>query len=250
MNPKMISVVIPMYNEEKGAEKCVRTLDKYLSEHFEKYEIVTVNDGSRDSTESILFSLKETFPCHAPVSYKDNRGKGCAVRTGIAASKGDIVLYTDCDLAYGCEVIADMTEKIGENDVVIGSRNLSKEGHEGYTLLRKIASKVYIKFLNIAAGFSHSDSQCGIKCYKGDAARNIFDKCQTDGFAFDLEALMIAEASGYAIGEHSVKIINHAEEGSKVNIIKDTFKMLSDIKRIKKHIKGLKAEGKLIKHNN
>ncbi len=226
-----------MYNEEKGALQCVETLDRYLSENFDKHEIITVNDGSRDGTEGVLFSLAEKYPDLKPVSYKENRGKGCAVRTGILESKGDIVVYTDTDLAYGVDVIGKMADKC--KDIVIGSRNLTKEGHKSYTLLRKLASKTYIKFLNFAAGFSHSDSQCGIKCYKGDIARRIFPLCKTDGFAFDLEALMIAERMGYQVDEYGVSIINHTEEASKVHIVKDTLKMLSDIKKIKKHVKSI-----------
>lgn len=241
MNLNKISVVIPMYNEEKGAAACVATLDKYLSQSFNDYEIVCVNDGSRDSTEQVIYDLAKQYPHLTPCSYKQNKGKGGAVRTGVCASTGDCVVYTDCDLAYGTEVIGKMAELIDGCDVVIGSRNLSKEGHKSYTLLRKLASKVYIKFLNIAAGFKHSDSQCGIKCYKGDRARQIFALCRTDGFAFDLEALMIAEKLGLDIKEFGVSIINHAEEASKVHIVKDTFKMLSDIRRIKKHVRTLKV---------
>lgn len=249
MNRNMISVVIPMYNEEKGAAKCVATLDSYLKENFECYEIVAVNDGSRDKTEEVILGLKESYPNLTPVTYKENQGKGCAVRTGVGASKGDIVLYTDCDLAYGTDVIGKMAKELEEKkaNVVIGSRNLSKEGHKGYTLLRKIMSKVYIKFLAIAAGFKYSDSQCGIKCYEGKVARDIFALCQTNGFAFDLEALMIADAMKCNIGEYGVCIINHAQEASKVHIIKDTLKMLGDIRRIKKHVKALKKNGKLPK---
>ena len=186
-----------MYNEEKGAAACVSALDTYLSKNFEDYEIVAVNDGSRDGTEAELFSLAEKYPHLKPVTYKDNRGKGCAVRTGILASSADMVVYTDCDLAYGTDIISEIVKPLDSHDIVIGSRNLSKEGHKGYSFIRKLASKVYIKLLNFAAGFDHSDSQCGIKCYKGEVARRIFALCQTDGFAFDLEVLILADRLGY-----------------------------------------------------
>ncbi len=239
MNPDKISVVIPVYNEEKNILICMDRLCSYMSEHFEDYEIILVNDGSSDSTEKLFLTHAGNYANLKMVSYCQNQGKGYAVKTGMLETTGGRIVCTDCDLAYGVEVIGEMADKLTEYDLVIGSRNLTKEGHKGYNFARKIASKVYIKLLNLAAGFRHTDSQCGIKAYRGDTARRIFRYCETKGFAFDLEVLMIAEKAGYIIGEYPVSIINHSSEGSKVRIIQDTKKMLSDLRRIKKHINDL-----------
>lgn len=238
----MISVVIPMYNEESIAEESMRELSSYMSANFSDWEIVVSNDGSRDRTKDIMTALSEEIDGLRFVSYDDNRGKGSAIREGILATKGDTVIYTDCDLAYGTEIIKTIAEKLenDRSDIVIGSRNISNDGYAGYTFLRKLASKTYIKVICMAAGFSHSDSQCGIKCFKGDAARRIFATCQINSFAFDLEALMTAEAMGYKVTEQAVKIINHRESTSKVHLVKDTMKMLRDIRQIKKRLKKQK----------
>ena len=82
---------------------------------------------------------------------------------------------------------------------------------------------------------SLSDSQCGIKGFRRDAAKKIFSNCEVDRFAFDLEVIMIANKVGYRIEEMPVKIINHRE--SKVNVLRDSFKMLRDVRRMKKRIK-------------
>lgn len=234
-----ISVVIPVYNEEKNIESCLETLCGYMDSHFKDYEVIIVNDGSTDSTEQVFLRSAGSYRNLKMISYTPNKGKGGAVRTGMLATTGDRVVCTDCDLAYGVEVIGRMAAELDGYDLVIGSRNLTKEGHKGYNFLRKAASKTYIKLLNLVAGFRHSDSQCGIKAYRGEAARRIFSCCQTDSFAFDLEALMIAEKMGYSIGEYPVSIINHSKEDSKVHIFRDTKKMLSDLKRIKKYVKDL-----------
>lgn len=236
----MLSVIIPMYNEENGCRKCIETLDAYLSGVFDKYEIVAVNDGSTDRTEERLGELKTEFENLRVCSYHENRGKGGAVREGVLNSAFDTVLYTDCDLAYGTKIIKSMydEQKSSGKDIIIGSRNISGEGYEGYTFFRKIVSKAYIKVIGLAAGFKHSDSQCGIKCF-GNCAKDIFSKCTVNGFAFDLEALMIGEKLGYSVGEYPVKILSHDQGRSKVRLLTDTVHMLKDLKDIKKRIKDI-----------
>ncbi|MGN1128023.1 MAG: hypothetical protein ACI4T6_03605, partial [Candidatus Flemingiibacterium sp.] len=126
----------------------------------------------------------------------------------------------------------DIFEISPETDIVIGSRNLSSDGYEGYTFIRKLASKTYIKCLALAAGFRLSDSQCGFKCFRHETAQKIFSTCEVDGFAFDFEVLIKAKNLGTKITEMPVKVINH--RASKVNVLRDSFRMLRDIRRIKK----------------
>ena len=244
-----ITVCIPMYNESSIAADCARTLYAACSEFAaasgDGYEIIFCDDGSKDDCAELVRREAEALGANAcgvtigVVGYHDNRGKGSAVRTAFAASTGDIVLYTDCDLAYGTDVIGEAVARMKASgaDLVIGSRNVSSDGYEGYTLVRKLASKAYIAVLNLFAGFKLSDSQCGFKVFRGDAGRRIFSLCETDGFAFDQEALMIAGRMKLRIEEMAVKIVNHRE--SKVHVLSDSFKMLGDLRRIKKRVKKL-----------
>jgi len=235
-----LTVVIPMYNEAKNAPHTVAALKAFAAAHpGREYEFILVNDGSRDNCQALAEEAAAGDPAFRILGYPDNRGKGAAVREGMLASTGDAVIFTDCDLAYGLEAVdrmADQWQREG-TDIVIGSRNLSADGYEGYTFKRKLMSKVYIRLLNVAAGFRHSDSQSGIKCFSGRAAHDVFGRCQVNRFAFDLEALLIAERLGYTIGEMAVKVINHAEGESKVSVVKDTLRMLRDIRKMKKRIR-------------
>lgn len=241
-----VTVCIPMYNESSIAAQCARSLYSacagFSAGTGDSYEVIFCDDGSSDSCADIVrreaAELGDLVDIRV-VGYAQNRGKGSAVRTAFAASSGDVVLYTDCDLAYGTDVIGKAVEtmKVSGTDVLIGSRNVSADGYEGYTFLRKLASKTYIAVLNLFAGFSLSDSQCGFKVFRGDAGRRIFQNCATDGFAFDIEALMIAGRMGYSISEMAVKVINHRE--SKVHVFRDTFRMLGDLRRIRKRVKRM-----------
>ena len=227
-----------MYNENKIIADTANTLHKYMTERFgDDFEILFSNDGSRDGCDKTVSELGLSNV--RVVGYEKNRGKGCAVRHAILESRGDIVMFTDADLAYGVEVIGeayDIMEKEG-CDMLVGSRTLHKEGYAGYTLIRKIASKTYIKFLSVVGGFKLSDSQCGFKAFRHDLAQKVFSLCETDGFAFDLEAILIANKMKAKTYEMPVKIINHRE--SKVNVFSDAIRMLKETRRIKKRVKKL-----------
>jgi len=91
--------------------------------------------------------------------------------------------------------------------------------------------------VSLVAGFRHSDSQCGIKMFRGDVGRKIFSHCQVGGWAFDLEVLLIADRMGCRVGEYPVKVINHRE--SKVHLLKDSMKMMSEIPKIKQRVRQI-----------
>lgn len=233
------SLCIPMYNEASIIKDTANTLHEYMSANFEDYEILFSNDGSKDDCGKIVEEMN--LPNVRVVGYEQNMGKGYAVRTAMLAAEGDVIMFTDADLAYGTDVIKQVYDTFAANpdaQMVIGSRNLHKDGYEGYTFIRKIASKAYIKVLSIVGGFKLSDSQCGCKAFRGDAAKKIFSRCEVNRFAFDFECILWAVKFGMKIVEMPVKIINHRE--SKVNVLRDSFKMVRDILKMKKRIKKAK----------
>ena len=240
-----ISVCIPMYNEAAIIAENAQKLWAYMEENFvtpegeRDYEIIYSNDGSKDGCDKIVESLG--LPGIKVVGYENNKGKGYAVKTAMLASVGDIVMFTDADLAYGTDVITQMVDTFDANpdsQLVIGSRNLSEDGYSNSTLIRKIASKAYIKVLCIVGGFKLSDSQCGCKGFRRQAVDQIFPRLEVNGFAFDFEALLWASKFKYKITEMPVSIKVHGE--SKVRIVRDTLKMLRDILRMKKRINKVK----------
>ena len=230
-----------MYNESRVIEGSAKELAAYMQKTFSDYEIVFCSDGSTDGCDEIVRNLN--LPNVKVIGYEQNQGKGYAVRTALLAATGDICMFTDADLAYGTEVIERVYKTFEENpdaDMVIGSRNLHKDGYEGYTFLRKLMSKVYIKVLCIAGGFKLSDSQCGCKAFTKNAVQKIFPRCEVNRFAFDFEAILWAIKMNMKIVEMPVKVINHGE--SKVNILKDTLRMLKDLRKMKKRIKKAKID--------
>jgi len=233
-----ISLVIPAYNEEEIIEESAKTLCDFFKEEFgdKEYEIIFVNDGSKDETQKKIDSLAEKYSCVRSAGYPENKGKGSAVRVGALAATGDFIIFTDCDLAYGCAIIKEFYNRFldGDCDLVVGSRKLAAGGYESYTFLRKIMSKVYHVIVSLLTGTDFSDSQCGIKGFSKKAVDMIFPECVVDRFAFDLEILIIASNNSLKIAEMPAKIINHRESRSSINPIRDSLEMLSQIIRIKK----------------
>jgi Glycosyltransferases involved in cell wall biogenesis len=238
-----ITLVIPLYNEELILNDTVKTVREYMDTAFpDDHEIIFVDDGSTDSSKAILDEV-----CSGSVryiSYQPNRGKGYAVRQGMLEGKGDLIVFTDCDLAYGLEVVSEMVNLFDERpefDAVVGSRVKHPEGYAGYNFPRKLVSKTYLSLLRLWGGLSLSDSQTGIKGFRHDAAKRIFPLCEVDRFAFDYEAIKIGQKCGYKFGELPVKIVNHRP--STIRFFRDTRRMLRDVGRAKKRIKKLKIDG-------
>ena len=223
------SLCIPMYNESSIIADTAKTLSVFMESNFSDYEILFSDDGSTDGSGDIVRAL--ALPNVRVVGYEKNRGKG-------SAAEGDVVMFTDSDLAYGTDVLLRVFEemtKADAPDVLVGSRNIAADGYEGYTFMRKVASKTYIKVLCAVGGLRLSDSQCGCKAFSGKAAKAIFSRCQVNGFAFDFEVILLAQKLGLSIRELPVKVINHRE--SKVHLIADASRMLKEVVAIKKRVK-------------
>jgi len=239
-----ITVCIPMYNEISTAantsEQLIAALEDYCAKSGDTYEIIFSDDGSSDGCADAVRRDIPT-PCGEVriVKGEVNMGKGAAVRRAVLASTGDVVMYTDCDLAYGCKVIGEAVEVMKQEscDIVAGSRAIHPEGYAGYTFIRKLASKIYVKVLTTFAGFRLSDSQCGFKVFRGELAAKIFPLAETNGWAFDFELFLLAKREGAVVRELPVKIINHRE--SRISVLRDSVRMLREIARIKKRVASL-----------
>lgn len=234
MQDRKISLVIPAYNEEAIIEDTVRAALSFMEGKFSDFELIIADDGSTDETAAIVKGIHD--PRLSLVGYEKNRGKGAAVRQGVLSASGDYIVYTDADLAYGIEAVGELVEALLESgaDAALGSRKLHEKGYADYPFLRLAASRSFSFITGTLTGFRY-DTQCGIKAYKAEAAKKVFLMCETEGFAFDFEVIMLAKAFGFSFTELPVMIINHRE--SKVRVLRDSIKMFSDLIRIRASVK-------------
>lgn len=227
-----LSVIIPAYNEEKRLPKTLKEIDKYLKGQPYEYEILVVNDGSRDRTVEVAKSLIPKIKNLKVIGYEKNQGKGYAVRFGMLEAKGDFRLFTDADNSTSINQIEKIWPEFEKGfDIVIGSRDVKGAVSdpsqpwirkiilgEGFKLLRKI----------VVGLWGIKDTQCGFKGFKKKVVEDIFPRCQINRFAFDPEILVIARKMGYKIKEVPVYWKNDPESKVKpkwiVNMAIDLLK--------------------------
>ncbi|MFC1663817.1 dolichyl-phosphate beta-glucosyltransferase [Patescibacteria group bacterium] len=235
-----LSVVIPAYNEEKRLPKTLVEVDKYLRKQSYDYEILVVNDGSKDRTAEVVKAQFSEIKNLRLIDNKENHGKGFVVRQGMLEAKGEYRVFTDSDNSTSLDHFEKMLLWFEKGyDIVIGSRD-----EKGAVLdppqpaSRRILGYSFKLLTQIICGtWGILDSQCGFKGFSEGAAESIFPKCKINRFAFDPEILVIAKKLGYKIKEIPVFWKNDLE--SKVKF-KNMVKMGLDLLKIRWNlIKGI-----------
>ena len=227
-----LSIVVPCYNESKDIAKNSEIIKNYLESIKQDYELILVNDGSKDNTKEVI----EAIPGVKALSYESNRGKGGAVKYGIENATGDYVLFMDADLSTDLEAIDRFIKLAPKYDMVIGSRHAK----DSVIKKKQPALRVFIgwccrKLVNMKFHFKYKDTQCGFKAMRTDIAKKIVEKQVVNNFAFDVEYLYIAKLNNLSIYEMGV--IWADDRGSTVSPLKSSIKFFKDLSFIKKHKK-------------
>ena len=228
-----LSIVIPAYNEEK---RIAPTIDKILGFMKAKdyaFEVVVVDDGSTDGTVELVKSRFGQFGNVKVLANEANHGKGYVVRQGMLFGQGDILLYTDADLATPIEEIDKMLLQVTAGyDVVAGSRVIkSPEAKVRRGFLRFIIGRIFSLFVRMLTVRGLSDTQCGFKMFTKGAAREIFSRQKIDSFSFDVEILYLAKRLGFRIKE--VPVSWFETKDTKVRFVRDSLMMARDLFRIR-----------------
>ncbi|MCC7541710.1 MAG: glycosyltransferase family 2 protein [Deltaproteobacteria bacterium] len=230
--PVSVSVVIPAFNEEARLPVTLTKVLKYLEETHPDHEVLVVDDGSRDHTADVAESFRDKDPALRVLRLERNRGKGAAVRTGVLASTKDWVLVTDADLSTPIEELAALLRWAALGyEVVIGSRGLPQSDirlrQPRYRELMGRGFNLLVRSL-LLGGFS--DTQCGFKLYRGDVGRDLFGRSELDGFAYDVEILLMAKQK-HRVRE--VPVVWYHAGNSKVSPGRDAAKMALDLVKMR-----------------
>lgn len=234
MNQKQLSlsVIIPAYNEEARIGKTVSSIDRFLNQRPDGYEIVVVDDGSSDQTQRIVRDLSERIPEIRLIAHAKNHGKGWAVRSGMLNARGAFRLFMDADGSTSINHWIGLRDSIEMGaDVAVGSRHAHGAViQKRQSLHRVVLGFVFRELVRMLFRFEIHDTQNGFKAFTAEAAQRIFKRQTVKGWAFDVEVLAIAKRLGYSIVE--IPIVWIDDERSKVKAL-SMPKMLLDILRIR-----------------
>ncbi len=238
MSRPLLSLVIPAFNEEKRLPQTLARVYEYLSSQPYPSQVLVVDDGSVDRTAEVVKSFAAT---HANVQLVpgDHRGKGYAVRTGMLAARGHVILFMDADLSTPIEEVEKLMPWFERGyDIVIGSREGSGAQRIAEPFYRHWMGRVFNLLVRLLAVPGIDDTQCGFKAFRDDVVRDIFTRVQLYGdkaprvaeamvTAFDVEVLFIARKLDYRIKEVPVQWRYGTE--TKVNPLRDSWRNFRDV---------------------
>jgi len=212
-----VTIVIPMYNEEKGIPKVLDNIKDVMSESSWDYEIIAVDDGSSDKTAEIVQQQEEI----KLIQHNENRGYGAALKTGIRRASGDIIVITDADGTYPNDKIPEMLSYIGDYDMVVGARIGESVK---IPLLRKPAKAILAYLANFLAETKIPDLNSGLRAFKKEVVMKYFP-ILPPGFSFTTTITLAMLSNGYAV--KYIPINYHEREGkSKIRPIRDTYNFI------------------------
>ena len=233
MSTPLLSIVIPAHNEEKRLPPSLKAVSEFLKQQDYSSEILVVENGSSDQTYEIARSFEKSIP-NLIVFQEKNAGKGLAVKRGMLEAQGQYRIFCDADFSMPVEEINKfLPPYIEEYDVAIASRELPSSIRIDEPEYRHLIGRVFNSMVRWTVLPGLHDTQCGFKAFRGDIADAVFRRQTLPGWSFDAEVLVIARQLGYRIEE--VPITWYYKPGSRLNIVKDSIQMASDLLTIRRN---------------
>jgi glycosyltransferase involved in cell wall biosynthesis len=239
-----ISLVIPAYNESSRLPHTLDAAWSFLESRGDGFELILVDDGSTDDTSDIARRFAAEHSNVTVITIR-HAGKAAAVRAGLEAATGNIIGFSDADLATPLGYLDDFIARVdGGVDIVIGSREGVGARRIGEPWYRHAMGRVFNRMVQLIVLSGIEDTQCGFKVFRREAAQSILDRTllyrdgrQVSGprvTAFDVEFLAVARALGLTIV--SVPVVWTYGTNSKVNPIRDTLHNAYDILRVRANL--------------
>jgi dolichyl-phosphate beta-glucosyltransferase len=229
---RRLSVWVPAFGEADRIGGTVRRLREELAdiEAAGGLDIVVVDDGSADATADAALAAG----ADQVVVQPRNRGKGAAVRVGVAAARGRTIAFTDADLAYGPSQVRRVLTAVEDGwDAAIGDRRHRDSRTLAATSRLRSAGSLAINLLGYAVLLgAYRDTQSGLKAFRSDVAHFIFSRSQVDRFAFDIEVLHLIERYHFSLTEVPVEVTN--SDRSTVSAARDALRLARDLLRIRR----------------
>lgn len=232
MKPEL-SIIVPAYNESQRLPNTLNDMQLVLQERAFSAEVIVVDDGSSDGTAERVRGLVAGMPQLRVIECEENRGKGEAVRTGVLAARGEVVLFMDADNSVSLDQVDLLLQSIQAGaDAAIGSRYLERSDMARPQPWYRVAwSRLANWFVQRALLRGVIDTQCGFKAFRAEPARRAFEQLTISGWGFDLEVLTLLQEMGYQTVEVPVTFID--DPRSRIDPLADAWGVARDFVQVK-----------------
>ncbi len=222
-----VSIIIPTYNEELSIVNTIQETSKTMNRFHIPHEIIIVDDGSTDNTSMEASKAAASFDNVKVVHYRQNHGKGNAIKYGCRFASGDLVTFLDADLELHPNQLPTFLEymKKYNADIVVGSKR-HPESRINYPIIRKFLSLAYLLVVKVLFRLPISDTQLGLKLYRRKVIDTIIPKMLVKRYAYDIEILANARHSGYKMIDAPIVLHYHRKKG-RIKI-KDMLRIAND----------------------
>jgi glycosyltransferase involved in cell wall biosynthesis len=235
VNPPLVNVTLPVFNEAAQLAESVGRLLAFLREHDRfTYEVVIADNGSTDQTRAVAEEVRERRP-EVRVVHLPEQGRGRALKQVWTESRADILSYMDIDLSTDLEAFPRLIEPLasGEYDVATGSRLLPLS-QTTRCWKRETISRCYNRLLKACFHTRFTDAGCGFKALTQQAARELLPRLEDPGFFFDAELLVWAERSGYRVLDLPVRWVEDPD--SRVRLLQAAWENLGGMLRLRRNL--------------
>ena len=235
----LLSLIIPAYKEADRLPATLRRIQEHRRSWKFTHEIIIVVEPSEDGTLALAESAAKSASQFVVLTHHERRGKGFAVRSGMLRARGDFIFFTDADLSTPLEDLDASLQRFRKDrsiEVIVGNRQHPETRillHQNRS--REWMGKVFNRIAQTLTGLKIRDTQCGFKGFRHRAAKEIFGRQRIDGFSFDVEVLLLAQAMGFSTVEVPVHWTNSPT--SRVRVLHDSTEMLCDLFRIRQLVK-------------
>jgi dolichyl-phosphate beta-glucosyltransferase len=230
-----VDVILPVHNERVRIERSLALVTAFAVAHPD-HHFAFVDDGSTDGTPVRIRAHLEAarVPNVELLTYRPRRGKGHAIRVGVAHARAALVCFTDGDLPYSLDHLGRLVAALGAHDLVIGRRDRRDPTERILRRPRWMMGRCFNRLARLALGLPHPDTQAGLKGFRREVARALFARQRVRGFGFDVEVLYLARRLGYRVGEIPARVSPaHSDAASQVDLLRDPLRMCRDLVTIR-----------------
>ncbi|MGD0897091.1 MAG: dolichyl-phosphate beta-glucosyltransferase [Thermoguttaceae bacterium] len=236
----ILSLVLPAYNEAARLPPYLAAIRPYIEGRYgRRYEVIVVDDGSRDGLAGMLEAAAASWPQLKWIRHDANRGKGAAVRTGMLAARGGLLLFADADGAAPIEEERRLADAIRAGaDLAVGSRLVrGPDQRLSRNRIRGLAGRLFAALAGRILRLPIRDPQCGLKMFRAEAGRRLFERCEESRYLFDLELLAMAQRLGYRCDE--VSISWHEVPGGHLRLMRELPGVLAGLARVRRRVRSM-----------